>query len=217
MLDRIVRHSTILGSNIIVQHLDNIARIAVKQVVIFYGNEMKSKSWLEDKERRQKWMQFMQEFYPQVDPKTIRLMDELGFVARSMYHIREQSVDEAGLSFAQYRVLMHLFFAEQMSDRSELNPSEISDRQGVSRNTMSSFIRSLEEGGLVERTLDPDDRRRFNIGLTDGGRKIVSQYTRDHLETIDHCFSALTPDEQETLFGLLQKLGAHITAVRQQC
>jgi DNA-binding MarR family transcriptional regulator len=178
---------------------------------------MKPKTWLEDKERRQKWMQFMQEFHPQIDPKTIRLMDELGFVSRSMYHMREQSVDEAGLSFAQYRVLMHLFFAEQMGDRSELNPSEISDRQGVSRNTMSAFIRNLEEEGLVERRLDPDDRRRFNISLTDSGRAIVSDYTRDHLKTVDQCFSALAPDEQETLFNLLQKLGAHITAVRQKC
>lgn len=157
----------------------------------------------------------MQNFHPDIDPKTIRLMDELGFVSRSMYHMGEQSVDEAGLSFAQYRVLMHLFFAEEMGGRGKLNPSEISDRQGVSRNTMSSFIRNLEEDGLIERKLDPDDRRRFNISLTDSGRALVSQHTRNHLETIDHCFSALSAEEQETLFQLLQKLGAHVTAVRQ--
>ena len=178
---------------------------------------MKHKTWLEDKEKRQKWMQFMQDFHAEIDPKTIRLMDELGFVSRSLFHMREQSVDEAGLSFAQYRVLMHLFFAEQMGDRSQLNPSEISDRQGVSRNTMSSFIRNLEEDGLIERDLDPDDRRRFNISLTDSGRALVSQHTRNHLKTIDSCFSTLTPEEQETFFQLLQKLGAHVTAVRQNC
>lgn len=158
----------------------------------------------------------MQNFHADIDPKTIRLMDELGYVSRSIYHMREQSVDEVGRSFAQYRVLMHLFFAEQMGDRSQLNPSEISDRQGVSRNTMSSFIRDLEKDGLIERDLDPDDRRRFNISLTDSGRALVSQHTRNHLKTIEHCFSALTPEEQETLLQLLQKLGAHVTAVRQQ-
>ena len=177
---------------------------------------MKQKTWLEDNERRQKWMQFMQNFNPDIDPKTIRLMDELGFVSRSLYHIGEQSVDEAGLSFAQYRVLMHLFFAEEMGSRSQLNPSEISHRQGVSRNTMSAFIRNLEEDGLVERRLDPEDRRRFNISLTDSGRALVSQHTQDHLETIDQCFRALTTEEQETLFALLQKLGEHVTAVRQK-
>ncbi len=159
----------------------------------------------------------MQNFDAEVDPQTIRLLDQLGFVSRSLHHMMgEQSVDEAGLTFPQYRVLMHLFFAEQIGDSSQLNPSEISERQGVSRNTMSSFIRKLEDDGLIERNLDPEDRRRFNIGLTDNGRSIVNQHIRNHLKTIDLCFSALAPDERETLFELLQKLGNHVTAVRQQ-
>lgn len=158
----------------------------------------------------------MQSFHPNIDPQSFRLMDELGFVSRSLYFMGEQSVEDAGLSFAQYRVLMHLFFAEQMGDRGELNPSEISDRQGVSRNTMSVFIRNLEEDGFVERRLDPDDRRRFNIRLTDKGRAVVSEHTRNHLETIDDCFRTLNADEQDTLLALLQKLGAQVKAVRLQ-
>ena len=153
---------------------------------------MSHNSWLHNKEKRQKWMAFMQSFNPQINPQTMRLMDELGFVTRSIYHMGEQSVDDAGLSYAQYRVLMHLFFAEQMGERAELNPSEISHRQGVSRNTMSSFIRNLEEEGLVERRLDPGDRRRFNISLTDAGRAVVREYTHHHLETIDRFFSAIS-------------------------
>lgn len=184
--------------------------------VIFVKNTMAKKIWLEDKERRQRWMQFVQDLHPNIDPQTVRLMDELGFVARSLHHMGEHSVEEAGLSLAQYRVLMHLFFAEQMDDQDELNPSEISERQGVSRNTMSAFIRNLEEDGLVARKLDPSDRRRFNISLTANGRSLVSQHARVHLETIGHCFSALSSDERHTLFTLLQKLDAHVTAVRQQ-
>lgn len=162
-------------------------------------------------------MHYMHSFYPDINPQTIRLMDQLGFVSRSIYHIGGQSVEDAGLSFAQYRVLMHLSFAEQMGERAELNPSEISHRQGVSRNTMSSFIRNLEEEGLVERQLDPHDRRRFNISLTDSGRALVNQYTHNHLEIIDYCFRALSTDEQATLLTLLQKLGEHMIAERQDC
>jgi len=143
-------------------------------------------------------------------------MDELGFVSRAIYHVGEQSLDEAGLSLAQYKVLMHLFFAEQMGDRSELNPSEISARQGVSRNTMSSLISNLEEEGLVERRLDPLDRRRFNISLTENGRALVIEHARQHLAVIGGCFTVLTTDEQETLYRLLRKVGSHVQAVRQQ-
>ncbi len=177
---------------------------------------MKHAGWLKDKEKRQKWMQYMHSFYPELNPQTIRLMEELGFVSRSIYHMGGQSVEEAGLSFAQYRVLMHLYFAEQMGERAELNPSEISERQGVSRNTMSAFIRNLEAEGLVERRLDPHDRRRFNISLTENGRVLVRQHTHDHLEMIDYCFRTLSPDEQAMLLNLLQKLGEHLLVVHQE-
>ena len=80
-------------------------------------------------------MGFVHGFYPEIGGQTIRLIDELGFVARAIYHMGGQSVEEAGLSFAQYRVLMHLFFAEQTGERAELNPSEISERQGVTINS----------------------------------------------------------------------------------
>lgn len=175
---------------------------------------MRQKTWLQNKENRQKWVLFMQTFNPRVDPEVLRLMDEMGVVFRSIHQMGEQSIEEAGLSFAQYQVLMHLFFAEQTGGSNELNPSEMSDRQGVSRNTMSAFIRNLEEKGFVERCLDPNDRRRFNISLTSNGRAIVSQYASDHLETIGQCFSALSHDEQQDLFHLMHKLKAHINALR---
>lgn len=173
-------------------------------------------SWLHDKQKRDKWIKFVQSLGPNVDSKALRLMDEVVYVSRAIYHVGGQSLDEAGISLAQYRVLMHLFFAENMGERSDLTPSEISERQGVSRNTMSALIRNLEEDGLVMRRLDPEDRRRFNISLTSAGRDRVSQYARQHLETMGHCFSALSDEEQETLFQLLAKVGQHVTAVRDK-
>lgn len=170
--------------------------------------------WLHDKQRQQKWIQFIQSLSPDIEPQAVRLMDEMGFVSRAIYHVGAQSLDTAGLSNAQYRVLMQLFFAERMGDRGDLNPSEISHRQGVSRNSMSSLIRNLEEEGLVERRLDPEDRRRFNISLTEAGRSLVTDYARQHLTTIGGCFSVLTSDEQETLSQLLRKVGTQAMGMR---
>ncbi len=170
-------------------------------------------AWLYDKQKREKWIRFVQSLSPGIDPKAVNLMDEVGYVFRAIYHLGEQSLDDAGLSSAQYRVLMHLFFAEHMGDHGELNPSEISNRQGVSRNAMSSLIRNLEDEGLVERRLDPHDRRRFNISLTENGRSLVNNYARQHLDTIGSCFSVLTTSEQETLSKLLRKVGAHAKTV----
>jgi DNA-binding MarR family transcriptional regulator len=163
-------------------------------------------NWLDDQERRTRWQAFIQSLSPDIDPQTIRLMDELRAASRAIYQLGESSVDESGRSFAQYRILMHLFFAEQMGDRSDLNPSEISERHGVSRNTVSALIRTLEEDGLVARSLDPDDRRKFNITLTENGRSLVTDHARQHFQTISQCFGTLSSEEQETLRQLLNKL-----------
>lgn len=151
-------------------------------------------------------MAFIQALDPAIDPQAIRLMDEFRSASKMIYHVGECSVDTVGLSFAQYRILMHLLFAEQIGGRQDLNPSEISERQGTSRNTVSALIRNLEEEGLVERSLDPDDRRKFNIRLTENGRSLVTNHARQHFQTIGHCFTILSSDEQTTLSQLLNKL-----------
>ena len=172
-------------------------------------------SWLHDQQKREKWIRFAQALSPDLDSRAITLMDELIFVSRSIHHLSEQSLEETGLSFAQYRVLMHLLFAEQMGEKAELNPSEISKRQGVSRNTISALIRNLEANELVERRLDPQDRRRFYISLTEQGRSLVTDHARQHLATVGSCFQILTAGEQDTLYQLLRKVGAQVQEVRQ--
>jgi len=167
-------------------------------------------SWLHDRQKREQWVLFVRSLNPDLDSRAVSLMDELIFVSRTIHYVGEQSLDEAGLSLAQYRVLMHLLFAERMGDRNELNPSEISNRQGVSRNTISALIRNLEDNGLVERRLDPLDRRRFYISLTKNGRSLVTDHARQHLATIGSCFDGLTSDEQDTLYHLLHKVGDHV-------
>lgn len=168
-----------------------------------------------DPDKRQKWMAFVQNLSPNIDPHAVRLMDELRMVSHTMYQIGESSLAVTGLSYAQYRILLGLYFAEKMENRGELNPSEISNRQGTSRNTISALIRSLEEEGLVERHLDREDRRKFNICLTAAGRQKVSENASRHMDVVAGCFEALTTAEQETMSQLLAKLSQHINAAQE--
>lgn len=154
-------------------------------------------------------MAFMQSLHAGIDPRAVRLMDEMRTVSHMLYQISERSLAEAGLSLAQYRILLSLLFGEQAGDGRGLNPSEISARQGTSRNTVSALIRSLEEQALVERQLDQNDRRKFNIRLTDAGRALVRAHASEHLQTVGACFGALSDAEQETLSVLLTKIARH--------
>ncbi|MFQ5399556.1 MAG: MarR family winged helix-turn-helix transcriptional regulator [Anaerolineae bacterium] len=162
----------------------------------------------DDPVHREKWLALIQSLNPGIDPQAIRLMDEMRMVARALYHVGESSLTDSGLSYAQYGVLMRLFFNEQMGEGGELNPSEISDRLGTSRNTVSGLIRGLEQQELVERRLDEHDRRKFNIRLTEDGRARVRDHVRQHFNAIGRCFSVLTPEEIKTMSRLLAKLRA---------
>ena len=176
---------------------------------------MKRHTLLNDTEHRAAWIAFIQRLHPTVPAQSVRLMDEIAFLGRALTLLGEQSLIESGMSFAQYRVLLHLFFAEQMHATPQMNPSQISEMQGVTRGTMSSLIRNLEEEGLVQRRLDPDDRRRFGISLTDEGRRMVTHHISDHLAMIERAFDTLSGDEQQTLVVLLGKLSQHLMGVKQ--
>ena len=168
-----------------------------------------------DAEKRQKWMAFVQTLSPTIDPQAVRLMDELRMVSHTLYQIGESSLATTGLSYAQYRILLGLYFAQKMEHRSKMNPSEISERQGTSRNTISALIRSLEDEGLVERHLDHNDRRKFNISLTAAGQQKVSDHASRHMDVVGGCFGALSSAEQETFGQLLAKLSHHIHAAKE--
>lgn len=160
-------------------------------------------------QRRRQWLSFLHELSPETEPETIRLIGLLHRTAHAMKQLGEASLAEAGLSYSQYRVLMHLLFSERHENQPTLNPSDLSERQGLSRNTMSALIRNLEKEGLIERQLDEQDRRRFLIRLTEPGRVKVTTHATQHLTTIHSCFSDLTPDDQTTLSQLLKQLAAN--------
>lgn len=167
-------------------------------------------------EKREKWIALLQEMQADVDPNIVRLMDNMRQVSHALYQLSESSLTSAGLTFARFRLLMDLLISAQLDGREELNPSEISERLGISRNTVSTLIRELEQDGLIERQLDHSDRRRFNIRLTSSGQNLVRENASQHYHIISGCFEALTTKEQESLNKILTKLGTSIRAAREE-
>ena len=160
-------------------------------------------------EKQRQLLAFVQELAPQADPQSIRLGGLMHRLGHALYQLSEESLAAADLSFAQYRILMDLLFSERIEACPGLNPSDLSERQGVTRNTVSSLIRNLEEDGLIARQLDAEDRRRFIIRLTDKGREKVQDHANRHFTMLSDCFGMLAPGEKETMIRLLRKLGEH--------
>ncbi len=126
-------------------------------------------------------------------------------IATGYETIFKTRMKDEGLSGPRWRILLHLYIAEQM-DRPGVSPTELAQSRNVSKNTISTLLRSLEEQGLVSRAIAPHDRRSFIIQLTDKGRDLVRQRSPQHLAFLNTLASELTPEERAELLRLLRKL-----------
>ncbi len=169
-----------------------------------------------DAQKKDKWLRFIQQMSPEADPARIRLMGQLRMATHTLHQVSEASLTTSGLSYAQYRLLLALLYSEQIESRPALNPSQLSQLQGTSRNTISALIRHLESDGLIGRELDPQDRRKFNIRLTEEGRRLMRQHAHNHMHTLNNALAVLDASEIETLNRLLEKLNEAIYASAQR-
>jgi DNA-binding MarR family transcriptional regulator len=58
----------------------------------------------------------------------------------------------------------------------DATPTDLSKFQQVKKNTISSMLKKMEEDGLVERNLDPGDKRLFRIHLTGKGKALAEKF-----------------------------------------
>jgi len=82
---------------------------------------------------------------------------------------------------------------------------QVADFLSCNSSNLTGITDRLEERGLVQRTLDPDDRRVRLLVLTDEGRG-VQRRIKDFLREPSDSMEALTDEEVETLIRLLAKL-----------
>ncbi|HGY08863.1 MarR family transcriptional regulator [Oceanithermus sp.] len=97
-------------------------------------------------------------------------------------------------------------FILELIDRGLHHPKEIADALQWDPPLLSHYLAKLEERRLIERELDPDDRRRTRITLSASGARRLERaraawrdYTAETLEVLD-------PGEIETLRGYLRRL-----------
>jgi DNA-binding MarR family transcriptional regulator len=79
---------------------------------------------------------------------------------------------EAGLQPGEFDVLATL---RRSGDPYMLSPTRLYEAAMISSGGMTNRIDRLEQAGLVERRLDPNDRRGKLIALTATGRRVIDE------------------------------------------
>ena len=105
-------------------------------------------------------------------------------------------LDELGLTYPQYLVMLVLWEAEE-----SVGVTDIGARLGLDSGTLTPLLRRLEEAGLITRTRGRDDERRRVISLTRIGRDL-----RERALDIPEQMTARYPAAPRELGGLKQFL-----------
>lgn len=126
-------------------------------------------------------------------------------VAGAYDRLLNEVMGRQSLSPPRWAILLRLWVEEQMGGEA-MNPTHLSQSQRVAKNTISDHLRSLEEEGLIERTLDPDDRRQFKIHLTEAGRSLVQEVTPVHAQLLNEVLAVFSTEEIVQLQQSLSRL-----------
>ena len=82
--------------------------------------------------------------------------------------LAEHGIDQ--FNGAQGRILFVLW------DDDNIPITELSDKTGLAKTTLTGMLDRLEQSGYIKRVFDPGDRRKINIALTEAARNLKNSY-----------------------------------------
>lgn len=79
------------------------------------------------------------------------------------------------------------------------SPTDLAEKAGVTKATMTGFIDGLVREGLVTRVMDDVDRRKLLIKLTDAGQQKLDMVMPDYYKKVSALMSYLNAEQRESL------------------
>jgi DNA-binding MarR family transcriptional regulator len=129
-----------------------------------------------------------------------------GDIARLLRKAYDRRTGSVGLSLAQSRVLAAL-------DRVEgTNQARLAELLEVRPISMARLLDRMEAAELIERRLDPSDRRVYRLYLSAKARPLLQQIHAVAADIRADALAGLSDDERDTLMRLLERVHANLVA-----
>ena len=136
----------------------------------------------------------------------IQISNSIRRISNLYEMIGNQAGNDETLSGPRLGILFRLYGGEVLHGESGVTPTMLSHMQNVTKNTISSLVKGLEDQGLIRRETDPVDRRIYRLYLTDAGRKYIIRTAPEHINFLNSLTEDLTSKEVDQLLELLGKL-----------
>ncbi len=157
------------------------------------------------------FIQSLKKRFPDIDPSgTFTLLTMLR-LSTDIMAAGETFFAKHGISHGRFVVLMLL---DQDSTRG-FHPSDMAERIGVTRATMTGLLDGLERDELVERRQNDEDRRTITIHLTEKGKQLLKDMLPFHFQRVAALMKQLSESDRKQLVSLLKKMEQEADAAQQ--
>jgi DNA-binding MarR family transcriptional regulator len=145
-----------------------------------------------------------------------RLVHNLfGFLARHEA-IREGHAAYIGLVGIEYTILISI---AHLSAEADVSIRTVADHLHLSGAFVTTVTKRLLAKGLVDKAMDPSDRRRLCLTVTEQGRDLLAKLAPTQRQVNDVEFGSLSMEEFQRLSGMVERLlesSAHALALQRQ-
>lgn len=85
------------------------------------------------------------------------------------------------------------------------SPKHLAEKLNLSSARIAALLNSLEKKGLIERNMDPQDRRRVSVTLTVAGKEIARREKKKFQDRVVNSFTAMGEEHTQQFLELLNE------------
>jgi DNA-binding MarR family transcriptional regulator len=100
-------------------------------------------------------------------------------------------------------------------DEDPVRPTDLATSLGLDTSTVSRHLSQLHRAGLVERSVDPDDRRAQRVELSEAGRVEVDAALASRRRLLERSMSDWSDEDIELLHHLITRMLAGLESTEE--
>jgi DNA-binding MarR family transcriptional regulator len=136
--------------------------------------------------------------------------DKLQQLERDLACCLKSETECCGVSMAQCQSLL------EIAKQEETSVGEVAANLGLDTSTLSRMINNLVNLGLVNRVLNPEDRRYVSLTLTDQGKKVCGSIEESITNYVAKIFELIPAEKQQQVVENVAILADVINKCNQQ-
>ena len=128
----------------------------------------------------------------------------VAWMARTVHRLYDVKVQK--ILDREKITIAHWFYLRVLAERGELNQLELSKRVGIASTTAVPALDNMEKRGLLKRTRDPKDRRKYYVSLTNKGRRIIDKLMPEITNVISASLDGITQQDMRIFWKVLHRI-----------